>query len=392
MKDSYDVIVVGAGIVGTAIAYNLAQAGIKDVLLLEKNTVCSGDTAYSCAIVRTHYSNPLTCKMATIGRDMLADFPQRVGGESGFRRCGYLIFSGPDTLVEFERNVNLQRDAGADVDLIDTRQALELHPLLDPARIAQAAFEPLSGFADPHATVMAYVDASRRCGVEIRQGTVVRGLLEGAEDRVNGVRTDRGDISAGHVVLATGVWTNTLTEAIGLHYAYQTVNHKVVHFSFDHEYPDERYPVVRDLPGVCYNRPHDGGVLFGDSGRGEPVPDADYVDQSLARDEASTFLENFTNCFPSLAGARITSHWAGRYDVSLDSNPIIGGFPGKDGVMAVCGLSGGGFKLAPCIGQMVAEQIAHGESRILPGDPYLPTRFAQGREFQTAYPGTGAMA
>ena len=392
MKDSYDVIVVGAGIVGTAIAYNLARAGIEDVLLLEKNTVCSGDTAYSCAIVRTHYSNPLTCKMATIGRDVLADFPQRVGGESGFRRCGYLIFSGPDTLVEFERNVSLQRDAGADVELIDTRQALELHPLLDPARIAQAAFEPLSGFADPHATVMAYVDASRRCGVEIRQGTVVRGLLEGAEDRVNGVRTDRGDISAGHVVLATGVWTNTLTEAIGLHYAYQTVNHKVVHFSFDHEYPDERYPVVRDLPGVCYNRPHDGGVLFGDSGRGEPVPDADYVDQSLARDEASTFLENFTNCFPSLAGARITSHWAGRYDVSLDSNPIIGGFPGKDGVMAVCGLSGGGFKLAPCIGQMVAEQIAHGESRILPGDPYLPTRFAQGREFQTAYPGTGAMA
>ena len=392
MKDSYDVVVVGAGIVGTAIAYNLTQAGIQDVLLLEKNTVCSGDTAYSCAIVRTHYSNPLTCKMATIGRDVLADFPQRVGGESGFRRCGYLIFSGPDTLVEFERNVNLQRDAGADVDLIDTRQALELHPLLDPARIAQAAFEPLSGFADPHATVMAYVDASRRCGVEIRQGTVVRGLLEGAEDRVNGVRTDHGDISAGHVVLATGVWTNTLTEAIGLHYAYQTVNHKVVHFSFDHEYPDERYPVVRDLPGVCYNRPHNGGVLFGDSGRGVPVADADFVDQSLARDEAGAFLENFTNCFPSLDGARITSHWAGRYDVSPDSNPIIGGFPGKDGVMAVCGLSGGGFKLAPCIGQMVAEQIAHGESRILPGEPYLPTRFEQGREFQTAYPGTGAMA
>ncbi len=269
MKDNYDVIVVGAGIVGTAIAYNLAQAGIKDVLLLEKNTVCSGDTAYSCAIVRTHYSNPLTCKMATIGRDVLADFPHRVGGDSGFRRCGYLIFSGPDTLVEFERNVSLQRDAGAEVDLIDTRQALELHPLLDATRVARAAFEPLSGFADPHSTAMGYVDAGRRCGVEIRQGTMVLRLVEGAEDRVNGVRTDRGDISAGQVVLATGVWTNSLTEAIGLHYAYQTVNHKVVHFSFDHEYPDERYPVVRDLPGFCYNRPHDGGVLFGDSGRGD---------------------------------------------------------------------------------------------------------------------------
>jgi glycine/D-amino acid oxidase-like deaminating enzyme len=392
MKDSYDVVVVGAGIVGAAIAYNLTQTGIQDVLVLEKNTVCSGDTAYSCAIVRTHYSNPLTCKMATIGRDVLADFPQRVGGESGFRRCGYLIFSGPDTLVEFERNVNLQRDAGAEVDLIDTRQMMELHPLLDPTRIAGAAFEPLSGFADPHLTTMAYVDAARRCGAEIRQGTMVRSLVEDAEDRVSGVRTDRGDISAGQVVLASGVWTNSLTEAIGLHYAYQTVNHKVVHFSFDHPYSDERYPVVRDLPGVCYNRPHNGGVLFGDSGRGEPVPNADHVDQSLARDEAGRFLENFKNCFPSLGGARITSQWAGRYDVSPDSNPIIGGFPGKDGVIAVCGLSGGGFKLAPCIGQMVAEQIAHGESRILPCEPYLPTRFEQDRGFRTAYPGTGAMA
>ncbi len=392
MKGSYDVVVVGAGIVGAAIAYNLTQTGIQDVLVLEKNTVCSGDTAYSCAIVRTHYSNPLTCKMATIGRDVLADFPQRVGGESGFRRCGYLIFSGPDTLVEFERNVGLQRDAGADVDLIDTRQMMELHPLLDPARIAGAAFEPLSGYADPHLTTMAYVDAARRCGAEIRQGTTVRGLVESAEDRVSGVRTDQGDISAGQVVLASGVWTNSLTEAIGLHYAYQTVNHKVVHFSLDHPYSDERYPVVRDLPGVCYNRPHNGGVLFGDSGRGEPVPNADYVDQSLARDEAGRFLENFKNCFPNLDGARITSQWAGRYDVSPDSNPIIGGFPGKDGVIAVCGLSGGGFKLAPCIGQMVAEQIAHGESRILPCEPYLPTRFEQDRGFRTAYPGTGAMA
>jgi glycine/D-amino acid oxidase-like deaminating enzyme len=79
--------------VGTTIAYNLSQVGIQDVPVLEKNTVCSSDTAYSCAIVRTHYSNPLTCKRATIGRDVLAEFPHRVGGESGFRRYGYLISS-----------------------------------------------------------------------------------------------------------------------------------------------------------------------------------------------------------------------------------------------------------------------------------------------------------
>lgn len=193
------------------------------------------------------------------------------------------------------------------------------------------------------------------------------------------------------MVVAAGVWTNALTGTVGLRYPYETTNHKVVHFSFDEDYSADRYPVVRDLPGVCYSRPQDGGMLLGDSDRGEDVPDADHVDETLSKDGAGHFLRNFANCFQGLEGARITSHWAGRYDISPDSNPIIGGFPGKDGLVAVCGLSGGGFKLAPCIGRMVAEQIAYGESRILPMEPYLPTRF-EGGGFRTAYTGTGAMA
>ncbi len=140
MNDGYDVIIVGGGVVGTAIAYNLAELGVKRVLLLERNAICSGDTAKSCAIVRTHNSNPLTCRMAMIGRDILADFNTRVGGDSGFKRCGYLIFSGPGMLASFEKNIALQQQAGAEVELIDARQALEIHPKLIPGRIAGAAF------------------------------------------------------------------------------------------------------------------------------------------------------------------------------------------------------------------------------------------------------------
>ncbi len=392
MNKSYDVIVVGGGVVGCAIAFNLAERKAGRILLLERNAICSGDTAKSCAILRTHYSNPLTCRMAAIGRDILADFEDRVGGPSGFERCGYLIFAGPETLDDFEKNVRLQKAAGADVELIDPRRALEIHPALDPARIAAAAFEPLSGYADPHLTTTSYAEAARRLGVEIRQGAAIRRLIERPSGRVGGVETDHGIISAARVVLAAGVWTNALTRPLGLRYPYVITNHKVVHFSLDKTYSSARYPVVRDLPGVCYSRPQDGGILFGDSNRGDEVENADDIDETLPRDGAGHFLENFANCFPALAGARITSHWAGRYDISPDSNPLIGGFPGMDNLIAVCGLSGGGFKLAPCIGQMVAEKIVHGESRVLPLEPYLPTRFDDGGGFRTAYTGTGAMA
>ena len=243
MSNAYDVIIVGGGVAGCAIAFNLAELGVKRVLLLEKDAICSGDTAKSCAIVRTHYSNPLTCKMAMIGRDILADFTARVGGDSGFKRCGYLIFSGPGMLASFESNIALQRQAGAEVDLIDARQALEIHPKLNPGRIAGAAFEPSSGYADPHLTTMAYAEAARRLGAEIRQGVAVHRLVGDAGGAVSGVETGQGVISAPHVVVAAGVWTNVLSATVGVRYPYETTNHKVVHFSFDEDYSPDRYPV-----------------------------------------------------------------------------------------------------------------------------------------------------
>lgn len=392
MAKAYDTIIIGGGVIGCSLAFYLAELDGRSILILDKGAVCSGDTAKSCAIVRTHYSNPLTCRMATTGRDVLADFSERVGGSSGFERCGYLIFSDADAAEDLRRNIKMQRETGAEVDLIDTRQALEIHPLLNPDRIALAAFEPLSGYADPHLTTTGYADAARRRGVEIRQGVGVRRLVESREDKVDGVETDDGIICGETVVVAAGAWTNTLTETVGIHYPYEITNHKVVHFGFDEEYAGRRFPVVRDLPGVCYNRPQDGGMLFGDSNRGSAMTRPDPLDESLPRDGAGHFLRNFENCFRGLDGGRITSHWAGRYDISPDSNPLIGGFPGKDGLIAICGLSGGGFKLAPCISMMVAEKMAFGASRILPIEPYRPTRFEDDEPFQKAYPGTGAMA
>lgn len=84
-------------------------------------------------------------------------------------------------------------------------------------------------------------------------------------------------------------------------------------------------------------------------------------------------------------------HWAGRYNVSPDWNPMIGGLPGKDGLLTICGSSGGGFKLAPCIGLLMAELIVHGEGRTLPVDEFSPSRFATGQRFRNAY-GVGAIA
>ena len=119
MAQSYDIVIVGGGVMGASLAYNLAALDAGRVLLLEGNRLCSGDTLKSCAIVRTHYSNPTTCRMACIGRDILSDFDAVVGGQSGFVNSGYVIFAGEDAAGPFEENIRLQPGAGSGVASID---------------------------------------------------------------------------------------------------------------------------------------------------------------------------------------------------------------------------------------------------------------------------------
>ena len=391
MAQAYDVVIVGGGIMGTALAFNLASLGAGRVLLLERNRLCSGDTLKSCAIVRTHYSNPVTCRMACIGRDVLADFGNVVGGQSGFVNSGYVIYAGEDTAGPFVENIRLQQEAGSGVERIDAAQALALHPKLPAERIAAAAYERASGYADPQSTVLSYAARARDLGVEIREGVPVTGLVEQG-DRVTGVATADGVIAAGLVVLCSGVWTNTLTRSVGIEYPYAITNHKVITMGFAYDYTGERYPVVRDISGFAYSRPRGRHMLVGDADRGEDVPRPDFTDETLQPGELQGFRDKLANSNTDAATAELVHHWAGRYDVSPDWNPIIGGIDGKDGLLAICGSSGGGFKLAPGIGLITAELIVHGEGRTLPVEDYAPARFDDGAGgFRNAY-GVGAIA
>lgn len=391
MAESYDIVIVGGGVMGTSLAFNLASLGAGRVLLLEANRLCSGDTLKSCAIVRTHYSNPVTCRMACIGRDILADFDNRVGGESGFVNSGYVIFAGEGAAAPFADNIRLQQEAGSGVEVIDAGQALALHPKLPRERIAAAAYERASGYADPQLTVTSYAARARELGVEIREGVPVSRLSEQG-DRVTGVLTREGPIAAGLVVLCLGVWTNRVSRSVGVAFPYAITNHKVITMRFAYDYTGDTFPVVRDITGLAYSRPRGRHMLFGDADRGEDVPRPEFRDETLDAAELAQFRAKLAHSNTDAGGAELVHHWAGRYDVSPDWNPIIGGIDGKDGLLAICGSSGGGFKLAPAIGLATAEMIVHGAGRSLPVEQYAPSRFdAGGAGFRNAY-GEGAIA
>ena len=158
MTESYDAIVIGGGVVGAATAFNLKKLGCDRVMLMERDQTCSGGTAKSCAIVRTHYSIPTNTQLAVQSLGILANFKEALGhdeADCNWINSGCLILApeGP-TADSLTANLAMQTDHGAETRPISRADALELHPLLNLDDIAAIGYEPLSGYADSRHSAM----------------------------------------------------------------------------------------------------------------------------------------------------------------------------------------------------------------------------------------------
>ena len=181
MSKSYDVVIIGGGIMGCATAFELAGRGLA-IALFEKKTVGEGPTGRSSAIVRQHYSNELTARMARYSLDGFRDFDARVGGdgECGFVQAGFLVLVEAKDRAGLEANVALQRRVGIETEILSPEALRELIPHMQTGDLVSAAYEPHSGYADPYLTVTAYARAARQRGADLYQDTEVTALrIEG---------------------------------------------------------------------------------------------------------------------------------------------------------------------------------------------------------------------
>ena len=180
MPQTFDVVVVGGGLVGTSTAFHLAARSELTVALVERGKICSGGTASSCAIVRTHYSVPGNVALTVESLRIFDDFPAYLEdpeAESGFIRSGYLILAPEgQTSDKLVANMRMQQEF-AETRAISHADALELHPLLNLAGIDAVGYEPHSGYADPYLTTAGFERAARRCGVTVMTGQPVDRLL-----------------------------------------------------------------------------------------------------------------------------------------------------------------------------------------------------------------------
>jgi glycine/D-amino acid oxidase-like deaminating enzyme len=389
-----DVVIVGGGIEGAAAAWALSQRGVTDVLVAERNTIAAGMTGKSSGIVRCHYGVGSLAAMATVGLEVFEKAEEIFGTDIGFRQTGYVVGVGEPDVESLRKSLAAQRAVGVQTEEVDRLEVARLWPFADLSPFEAFGWEARGGYGDAYMTAQAFAAAARAADVRIRQGTTVTELSV-AGDRVTGVvLADGSEISAGTVVVATGVWTRPFLRPYGVDVPIRVVREQIVTIAPGIESSVVgSLPVFSDLVSLQYVRPEVGGdILFGNSDLSD-VEEADPDNYLNRATDAFVDLtvEKVGTRFPGLADAAISSSYAGCYDVTPDWNPVISA-TALDGLVVAAGFSGHGFKIAPAVGRLVADLVVDGHSN----DPQIPhsdfrlSRFDEGDLLKSPYPYVGA--
>jgi sarcosine oxidase subunit beta len=388
--DTADVVVIGGGVMGTSIAFNLVRQRAGRVVLLEKATVCSGTSAKSSAIVRTHYTTRATAQIALLARGIFERWADEVGGESGFVRTGMLFVGPPESRDRVERTLRMNQEVGIEASLVGPDDVRQISPHLRIPEGAAVVWEPRSGYGSPHEVASSFARRFTELGGELRQSTPVT-AIDTHGGRVRSVRTPRGEIAAGHVVIAAGPWARPVGRLAGLDLPVTPSRESIVTLRPTFDWSPV-HPVTGDLVNEVYLRPETGGLILVGNTRDTIVPgDPDSYEDRPGADHTTEIVSRLARLMPGAATAAITGGWSGMYEVSPDWNPIMGTASGVAGLHYAVGFSGHGFKLSPVVGILMAEQILDGRARTVDITPYRLERFREGRELRVAYQGAGVM-
>lgn len=374
---------------GTSIAFHLARRRFGRLVLLEKDSVCSGTSAKSSAIVRTHYTTETTAAMALMARRVFEHWADQIGGSCGFVRTGMLFIGHPANRAGVAETLAMNQRLGIEARLVSAADVRELSSLVRVPDEAPVVWEPRSGYASPHEVATSFAARFADLGGELRQSTPVTGIMVSG-GRVRGVRTPDEEIDTPHVIVAAGPWAAAVGRLAGVELPVVASRESVVTlrppFSF------AGHPVTLDLVNEVYLRPETGNLILVGSTRDVVAPgDPDRYENRPDGTFSAEVVERLARLLPEAADAAITGGWSGMYEVSPDWNPMMGSLAAVAGLHYAVGFSGHGFKLSPMVGLLMAEEVAEGKAATLDITPYRLERFAEGRELRPRYAGAGVI-
>jgi sarcosine oxidase, subunit beta len=370
LKETAEVVIVGGGIQGLSLAYHLAARGLTDVCLLEMNTLGSGSSGRSAAVIGHAFPNEDCLPLVRYAFGAIQRFREEMDASPGWEPIGNLLIAGPEGAPGLRRRHALLVEQGIDSQLVDRQTIHGLTPGLNLEDIELGLYGAGEGCIDPHSLMMAYAAQARRRGVRLVEGVRVTGLeIQG--DRVTGVRTSAGKVAAASVVNAAGFNARKVAAWAGMDLPITNIKRHIFCTGPVPGY-EEVFPFTDEVDLPWYLRREGPGLLIGmgnaPSDEEEPQVDWSFLDE---------VIEHSIHRAPALAEAGVKTAWAGLRPVTPDDNPILGPAAHLRGFWNDCGWGGHGIMHGPAGGLMLAEWILDGRSTTIDAEGFRAERFAQ---------------
>ena len=402
MTETADVVIIGSGIVGSSVAYHLAEQGCTNVLVVEREAhQGKGSTGKSMGGVRAQFSTDVNIAMSRYSIDFFSRFDEVMEHPADYRAHGYLFCATNERHLDYlKTNRERQIQLGVkNVELVSPEDIAGFVPQLRVDDIIGGTFCQTDGFVDPHSVMMGFMLKAREHGVRLWLDTEVTGIevsgnagvntgsaggppavsAKRENGRITGVMTSRGFVSAPIVVNAAGPWAAQVAQLAGASLPVEPLRRQLVPTEPFDGLP-QRFPMVIDMSTGFHFRREGKGILMAWNDP-EETPgfktefDPGFVEKILIR---------AADRVPSLAEAEVNPRraWAGLYEMTPDHHAIIGPAPDVDGLYFVNGFSGHGVMHSPASGRVTADLILHGRSELLDASLLSIERFAAGRTLE----------
>ncbi|MCB9110744.1 MAG: FAD-binding oxidoreductase [Anaerolineales bacterium] len=369
-----DIVIIGGGVMGASAAYHLAQRGVKNIVLLEKEThFGTGATGRCAGGVRYQFSTEINVRLSMQSLPMIERFKAEIGQDVNYHKYGYLLVATNEKdEQEFKWNVAMQNRLGVQTEFLSGDEVRRRLPLMRFDDAIAGTFNPQDGTVDPNSIVMGYVNAAQKMGVTALTGAEVMGItVSGGE--VRSVKTNLGEVEARVVLNAAGPWSGLIAQMAGIQIPVTPLRRQMFTTNPLKEVPED-FPFVIDFARSLYFHREGEGLLIGMSNQNEKPG----FDQNVDEDFELVNLEAAIERMPLIEKASRASHWAGLYEVTPDAHPIYGATDIK-GFLLCTGFSGHGFMHGPISGKLMSEFILDGKFSSVDVSMLDLKRFEEGR-------------
>ncbi|SDX49141.1 Glycine/D-amino acid oxidase [Marininema mesophilum] len=383
MTVTADYLIIGGGIIGSSIAYHLSQSGNHHVVLCEKTKPPGrGSTFMSGGLVRMHHTSTHQAKLAWSSYSYFRNWKGIIGGDCGFVETGFYQLVGEPFRSSMKQNLTMLKNIGIPTEEISSADFLKNQPFCSLKGVGMIAYEPLGGYADPAQTTISFLQRATHNGLEILEG--VQALsLKLKKNRIVGIHSNMGDIEAGEVILCNNFGAYSLIDSIGIQLPLHTKHIGICFFGCDDEVGKNMGTILDDTMGTYYRRTKDGKLLVG-------ITKHPHVDPTtlppIHLDDLKKAAHLLKDRIPQINDS--IAFYGGRSSFDSytpDKHAVIGRVENMLGLYVATGFSGGGFKIAPAVGSLVADELMSGQEQE-ELNAFRYHRFRKNRLNKPAYP------